>query len=218
MKKLLIIVSLISSMAVSAQDNLRLGVHFDPIIGWFSPKVRTIDRDGMRPGFTGGLLLEAYFHDNYAFATGISIGMQGGNLVYSDSVSVITGEEDRIWITPGTTVAYNLSYVTLPVSVKMKTNEIGYMTYFAQLGLTPQINTGSRASSSDENLKKDYVSKEINLVNLSFFFGAGIEYGIGGQTAITAGLFFHNGITDILSSNGYKATLNFVTIRMGVMF
>jgi len=103
MKKLLMVVSLMSSMALSAQDHLRLGVHFDPVISWFSPKVRTIERDGMRPGFTGGLMLEAYFHDNYAFATGISIGMQGGNLAYDDSVSVIAGEDDRIWITPGGT-------------------------------------------------------------------------------------------------------------------
>jgi len=218
MKKLLIFVLLVNTLGMYAQKNLRLGVHLDPVITWFSPKNRTIERDGMRPGFTGGLLLEAYFHDNYAFATGLSIGVQGGNLTYRDSVSIITGENDRVWVTPGTTVAYNLSYITIPVSIKMKTNEIGYITYFAQLGFTPQINTGSRANSSDETLNKDFVSKEINLVNLSFFFGAGIEYGIGGQTAFTAGLFFHNGITDVLSSNNYRAKLNFLTIRLGIIF
>ena len=63
----------------------------------------------------------------------------------------------------------------------MKTNEIGYFTYFAELGFNQHINVGSRASSTGSGLSKDLVSKEINLFNMSYFFGGGVEYNIGGQ-------------------------------------
>lgn len=201
-----------------AQHAVRLGVNMDPIITWLSPKNDNLERDGMRLGITGGLMVEAYFHDNYAFASGISLGLQGGNLIYEDSVTIITENDDPVILTPGTSVAYKLSYITIPVSVKMKTNEIGYFTYFAQLGFIPQINVGSRANSVGKRLEKDNVGKEINLFKLSYFIGGGIEYGLGGQTALVIGIFYNNGFIDVLSNNDYKAINSFLTFRLGVMF
>ena len=217
MRKILIFILWMTSASLLAQE-IRLGVHMDPIITWFSPKNKDLNRDGIRPGIDGGLIVETYFHPNYAFATGLSIGILGGNLNYADSVTIKVGDHDEVMLDAGSTVAYNLSYITIPVSLKMKTNEIGYMTYFAQLGFKPQFNTGSRAKSTGKILNKDFVGREINLMNLSYFIGAGMEYGIGGQTAVTAGIFFQKGFMDVLSDNHYKANLNFLTIQLGVMF
>lgn len=218
MKKWILAILALFNVAAQAQSNLRLGAHFDPIVSWFSPKSSSIEKDGARPGYSGGLSAEYYFRPNYAFAGGLSLTSLGGNLLYRDETAITRGSGDDVVLEAGTTVAYTLSYLTIPATLKMKTNQIGFLTYFAQLGFYPQINIGSRAKSTDHQLQKDNVSAEINAVTLSYGFGGGIEYNIGGQTAIELGLFFNNGFADVLSKEKHRASLNFLTLRVGIMF
>jgi hypothetical protein len=142
----------------------------------------------------------------------------GGNVLYNDSVRISTGDRSSVWVPGGETVAYSLSYLSIPVGLKLKTNQIGYVTYFAELGFNQNINIGSRASSSGNGLNKDNVPKEVNLLNMSYFFGGGIEYNIGGNTSIVAGVLFHNGFVDVLSNNDHKAVMNYLAFRVGVLF
>ena len=218
MKKLIILLLLINISVVYGQSSLRLGVNIDPITSWLSPKTNRIDKDGARPGISGGLMVEYYFHENYGIVTGFNLGVQGGNILYNDTVKISTGDNTSVRVPAGVSVAYNLSYITIPIGLKLKTNEIGYFTYFAQLGFAPQINIGSRATSSGNGLNKDNVPKEINLLNMSYFFGGGVEYNIGGQTSLLAGIFFNNGFVDVLSNNNHKAVQNFLTLKLGVLF
>ncbi len=158
----------------------------------------------------GDLIVETYFKPNYAFVSGLSLTSLGGNLMYKDSASLSTSSGRQCNHSGNTTVAYNLNLSVLPVALKLKSNEIGYFTYYAQMGFTPQFNIGSRATSTDDLLNKDNVSEEINLFNLSYFFGGGIEYNIGGQTSLITGIFFNNGFIDVLSSSQHKAVLNYL--------
>jgi hypothetical protein len=203
--------------AISAQSKLRLGVNLDPMAAWLSPKTNRIEKDGAKPGFGGGLMMEYFFRDNYGFVTGLNLGINGGNLLYNDTTSIRT-EDGSVRLPAGSTVAYNLSYVTIPIGLKLKTNEIGYFTYFAELGFRQHINVGSRATSTGNNLNKDMVPKEVNLLNMSYYFGGGIEYNIGGQTSLLAALFFNNGFADVLSNNRHKAVANYLTLRIGILF
>jgi len=217
-KKLLILVILGYASCLSAQSPVRLGAHIDPIFSWFSPRTSQIEKDGARLGYTGGLMVEYYFAPNYAFVSGLNLTLLGGNLLYKEEVDITTGEGTHVMIPPQTTVAFNMNYLSIPLALKLKSNEIGFFTYFAELGFTPQVNIGSRASATGGDLHKDNVSKEINAFNVSFFFGGGIEYNIGGQTSLVGGIFFNNGFVDILSADRHTAQVNFVNIRLGVMF
>ncbi len=218
MKKALAVIIILASARISAQDDIRLGVTLDPLVGWFSPKSTNIEKDGGRPGINGGLVFEKYFGVNYALATGLTITTLGGNLLYKDSVVVTAGQGDDIMLTPGTTVAFNLSYLTIPLALKLKTNEIGYFSYFAELGILPRFNVSSKASSIGRKLSKDFIPKEINLLNLCYMFGGGVEYGIGGETSLTAGIFYSNSFTDVLSNNHYRANNNALSLRLGILF
>lgn len=219
MKKALLILLIVNtSFAVFGQSKLRLGVNLDPVATWLSPKTNRIDKDGARPGINGGLMVEYYFHPNYGLVTGFNLGVMGGNVLYNDSVRISTGDRSSLWVPGGETVAYSLSYLSIPVGLKLKTNQIGYVTYFAELGFNQNINIGSRASSSGNGLNKDNVPKEVNLLNMSYFFGGGIEYNIGGNTSIVAGVLFHNGFVDVLSNNDHKAVMNYLAFRVGVLF
>jgi len=203
---------------LSGQEGLRLGVNLDPMASWLSPKSNMIDNDGARPGISGGLMLEYYFHQNYGFATGLNIGALGGSLKYEEPVSIKTGDNTSVLLEEQSTVVFNLSYISVPLGLKLKTNEIGYFTYFAQLGFNQLINIGARASSTGNGLNKDNVPEETNLFNMTYYFGGGLEYNIGGQTSLVAGIIFNNGFIDVLSNNDHKAVSNFLTLRVGVLF
>jgi hypothetical protein len=217
-KKLFILAILCYSTALFAQSKVRLGAHIDPVFSWFSPRSSQIEKDGARLGYNGGLIVEYYFQPNYALVTGLNLTQLGGNLIYKEEVDISTGEGEHVVLPPNTSVAFNVNYLTIPMALKLRSNEIGYLTYFAELGFSPEVNIGSRATSDGGALNKDNVSKEINAFNVSFFFGGGIEKNIGGQTSLTGGIFFNNGFGDILSADDHKAALNFVNIRLGIMF
>jgi hypothetical protein len=217
-KKLFILVFVCYSSVLIAQPKVRLGAHVDPVFSWFSPKTSHIEKDGARLGYNGGLIVEYYFAPNYAFVSGLNLTQLGGNLLYNEEVDITTGEGDHVLLPPQTSVAFNVNYLTIPLALKLKSNEIGYFTYYAELGFSPQVNIGSKASSTGGALNKDNVSKEINAFNISFFFGGGIEYSLGGNTSLITGIFFNNGFTDILSADRHKAGFNYVNIRFGVMF
>jgi hypothetical protein len=217
-KKLLILLVIGYASSLFAQSPVRLGAHIDPIFSWFSPKSSEIEKDGARLGYNGGLIVEFYFAPNYAFVTGLNLTQLGGNLLFNEEVNISIDKSGSVLLPAGTTVAFNVNYLTVPMALKLKSNEIGYLTYYAELGLSPQVNIGSRASSTGSDLQKDNVAREINAFNVSFFFGGGIEKNIGGQTSLTAGIFFNNGFADVLSADKYQAQFNYVNIRLGIMF
>jgi len=217
-KKFLALLLLVNAPVVFAQPDIRWVADLDPIVTWFSPKTANLEKDGGRLGFNGGMSVEVYFKPNYAFLAGLSLTSLGGNLVYREEASVRVGDNKNVVLPRGTSVAYNISYLSFPAALKLRSNEIGEYTYYAQLGIIPQLNIGSRATSSGGLLKRDNLSKEISLFNLSVLFGGGIEYSLGGQTSLVTGIFFHNGFMDIFSSSKHNAGLNYFTFRVGMIF
>jgi hypothetical protein len=217
MKKIFPIALLFLTFGLAGQD-LRLGVNVDPVISWFSPDSKSLDKDGSKLGFSGGLMVEKYFQKNYAFATGINLSFTGGNLLYEDSARIAVDDDENVDLAPGTTVEYSLQYFSIPLTLKMKSNQIGYISYYALVGLVPQFNIKARASATGAALDKDNVSGEINLFNLPYCIGGGIEYSLGGTTALNLGIIFNNGFIDLLSNDKYKAGLNCFNLRLGIMF
>jgi hypothetical protein len=217
LKKILFIFLAASSTVLFAQSPVRLGAHFDPVISWFSTKSNDISKDGGRLGFNAGLIAEYYFAPNYALSSGFNLTRLGGDLLYKVPVNIST-DAGGVLLPANTTVAYNVTYLTIPLALKLKSNEIGYFSYYAEMGFTPQVDIGSKASSTGGALNKDNVADELSLFNLSYFFGGGVEYNIGGQTSLTFGLMYNNGFVDVLSNADYKANFNSLTIRLGIMF
>jgi hypothetical protein len=217
MKKYIISGLLLLCFIGGQGQDLRFGVFVEPQLSWLTPDAKNIDRDGFRIGINGGMIMDKYFAKNYAFTTGISISNIGGNLFYEDSLAIKTAEEEQV-MSPRTTVDYKLQYVSVPLGLKFRTNQIGYFTFFAQLGFTPQINIKARADASRDQLDRENISDEINLFNLSYFFGGGIEYSLGGNTELTGGIIFNNGFIDVLKSKNSRDTLSFLSLRFGIMF
>lgn len=204
------------SLQIRAQG-LKFGVFADPQITWFSPESRTVKSDGSTFGFCGGLIIDYYFAENYAIQSGIGIGNQGGKLSFEE-ISFMNVYDGVDTLAAGTTVEYNLNYLTVPFGLKLKTNQIGYFSYYARIGMTNQFRMKARGTSTDGTLNKDSIEKEIGIYNLAYHFGAGIEYAIGEDTAFTFGVIFHNGFLDVTKSENAKVNSRVLSLRAGVIF
>ncbi len=119
---------------------------------------------------------------------------------------------------PNSSMIYRLQYLTIPLSLKLNSNEIGYVSFFAHVGVNNHISVGKSANVPSTDSSKVGIPEEINIFSMSYFFGGGCEYSLGGNTTLLAGLYFTSGFWDITSSDDYRATLNAVSLRIGIRF
>lgn len=227
MKKVFATICLLSLSAtwVQAQDHaVRFGIKASPNLGFMSPNTKELKNDGTRFGYTFGLMGDFAIGStgNYAFATGLYLNNVGGQVTLpAKDVNL----EHKM----------RYQYVELPITLKLKTNEIGYMTYYGQVGFGAAFNvaakadldiydaaTGTKITSKDNDFMKN-----TNLFKASLVVGAGFEYNFSGNTALQVGITYNNGFTNIF--NGYKATTdgdlkslsakqNYFELSLGVFF
>ncbi len=204
-----------------SQSETSLSIAVDPHISWFKNDNRDIDTKGVKPGISYGLIIDKFFGEKYAFSTGLFITHLGGKLSYSDTV-LIAGSVDTVIVPAGTVLTYNLQYLSIPVALKLKTVEIGYKTFYVELGLKAMVRINSKASAPDNLLVKDNISDETALFNLAYFFGGGMEFSVGGNTSIIGGLFYTNTFLDITKDLHQKPKdylrASIMSFRIGVLF
>ncbi len=215
-KYLFILILALISMRSFSQDT-RFTVFVDPKLSWMSSDLKAVENNGSKLGVNIGLNMDNFFAQNYAFMTGISIDNTGGNLVFDDDKPLQTnGGNDTV--PAGNSIAYKLQYINIPLGLKLKTNEIGYLTFFTHLGINGGINIKATAEVNDFELDNENISDEIRLFNLGYFIGAGVEYSIGGNSAVVLGLTYTNGFIDITDDSDSKVTLSNFAIRIGILF
>lgn len=209
---------------VNAQQKITLGIHADPIISWFGSDNSTVRNEGARPGFNFGINLNKYFGENYSFSTGINLITAGGRLISSDTTRLqLENYNDGIAkVSPGEAMVYKVQYLSIPLGIKMQTNQIGYVTFFTDLGFDPKVVIGGKADVPALDIKGEKALSELRVFNLSYHIIAGIEYSVGGNTAFVVGLGFDNNFLDItkdLNSQPVdKITHRLLSFRLGINF
>lgn len=201
-----------------AQDQkFHFGLKVLPSMAWIKPDAKEITRDGSRLGFGYGIQTEIRFQENYSFATGLQIQYRGGNLKYTDELTLPAGVNNEFDI--------KLQYVEIPLTLKMLTNPFGKIRVYGQFGVSPGYLI--RAESSNEiNGDNDFMDYA-NDFNMNMIIGSGIEYTISGTTVAFAGIEFNNGFLNVfdkkfsegLSSDAkIKGVSNYLGIHAGVLF
>jgi Outer membrane protein beta-barrel domain len=221
-KLLLILLLTISPLyIIHAQQRIGFGIHADPSVNWFSTDISQVRYNGARAGFNFGLTYNKYFAPNYSFSTGISLMRTGGRLVSSDTTTM-EFSNSRLKVLPGNPVEYKIQYLVIPIGLKLQTNQIGYLTFFSDLGLDPKIAISRKADIPSLNISGENANNEINLFNLSYHITAGIEYSLGGSTALVLGLNFDNNFLDATTDNGNprtdKVSQKILSFRFGINF
>ncbi len=145
----------------------------------------------------------------------------GGRLVSSDT-TVLEFSNSKVKLLPGNPVVYKIQYLVVPVGLKLQTNQIGYVRYFTDLGLDPKIVVSRKADIPSQNITDEDASNELRIFNLSYHVAAGIEYSMGGSTALVFGLYFDNNFLDITKENGSqhadKVSHKILSFRFGINF
>lgn len=197
--------------SLTAQTTFQLGLHFSPSVNWIKPDIQEVEHGGTKIGFSGGLVGDFNISENYSFSTGISIVNTGGRLTNSFTIS----DTSKSTITDYTNERdFTLKYLEIPLKLKLKTNQIGYLTYFGQFGFGLGFNYDAAAdieTSPDEpegSAKLDGVDvdykDEINLMRLALIVGLGAEYNLSGSTSLIIGVTFNNGFTNIFNKKAFK--------------
>lgn len=204
--------------------DLVIGVHADPVISWFGSDIDSVTNDGARSGFNFGITVYRFFGSNYALSTGLNLMSAGGRLVTSnETIFDITSGIDPL-VPANSAITYKIQYLTIPIGLKLQTNQIGYITYFTDLGLDPKVVVNSKADIGE--LKNQKAPGELKTFNVGYHVMVGIEYGIGGNTAVVLGLGFENNFADITkdyTQNPFnqprdKISHRIISIRLGVNF
>ena len=227
MKKILFLaVTLVGTVVALNAQNYKLGAFIEPSVSWYDVESRDVVSEGSFGNFSGGISVDYFFGDNYAFATGLALGTNKGSLQYKESF-VLRAYDDIAEVPGGATVNYKVNTLTVPMGLKLKTNEIGYLTYFVDLGLTANINMGTKASvdslvtfageQNPESINDARINKEIIPVSLAYHMGAGLEYGLSESTALFVGIYYRNFFTT-LTKNLDNTYPKIVAFRVGVLF
>jgi hypothetical protein len=219
MKRILLIITFLGTLfSLSAQSTrLKFNVEVDPQFTWFRSDEVTVEPDGSIIHMHAGLNMDFYFAEKYAFVLGVGINNLGGNLLYADSTE-FNSKGESLWIEPGQSVKLNLQYIDIPIGLKLKTDEMGYATYFLQLGFNPMINLNAKMSSEEASFEKEDIKESIITFCLGYHVGLGIEYNLGGSTSVIGGIRWSSGLTDVTDNDRVNLNLNSISLHLGVLF
>jgi len=206
------------------QPFINFSIHFDPLISWFSTDSYDTRSDGVVPGFNFGISYNKYFGPNYSFSSGINIINAGGRVINRETTrfEFKNYNSSIITVQPGEEITYRITYLSIPLGLKLQTNQIGYGRFFTDVGLDPKIVVGGRADIPSENIKGGNASQELNLFNLSFHIMAGMEYPLSGNNSFIVGIGFDKNLFDITRDNGDQpsnvVTQKLLSFRIGMTF
>lgn len=227
MKKIIsfIIAALVAAPLVAQSQQWKIALHFDPNISWVKPDSKHLSAGKNKLNFGFGVSIDKMFTDNYAIGTGFNIVNTGGQLTYfqerktSDNKLKTIAELER---------TYSLQYAEIPITLKLRTNEIGYITYWAQVGVGLGINIKAKSDDDvdykkiaidssgvtvrwddatdepDEDIEDEDIGDDIGIFRTSLIIGGGIEYNLSGDASIVAGVIFNNAFSNILKGSGVE--------------
>lgn len=247
MKKLITLLCCVGlCVSVSAQEDIRFGFQMSPSFSWMSTSVNHINSSGTNLGLKLGLIGEYYFRENYAVTSGIGFHFNaGGTLLHenegfywrnSDIPTSILN--DSLAFEANTKFKYGIQYLEIPLGLKLRTREFGYMRYFLHplitMGFKSQARGQIEGIGIDDADEKYNIRKEVNGINLSWGLGGGLEYTISSSTSLVGGLYFQNGFADVtddkrgqyydmndnnlLKAEKSKGVVRSITFHLGIMF
>jgi opacity protein-like surface antigen len=214
MKKplLALLATTLLTINVKAQDEkkFRLGLEICPNMAWLKSDVKGFKNDGSPVGFRFGLLGDFRLggDKNYYFSTGVFMNSLKGK----SKLSIV----DSTGAAGSATLESKFQYVELPLSIKLKTDEIGYITYFGQIGFDTGLQVQAKARVGDGDFED--VSDHANIIRVALLVGGGLEYNFSGGTSALLGLKYSNAFTSVNDGDGDDVRLHYFEITVGALF
>lgn len=213
----------------------RMGLSFSGVVSWFgtSGSPDFVDGDGTRINIAYGLHTDFGLgtNHNYYFSTGIFALNTGGTLQY-------TYRNPDTGIQSERTIDYRFNYINIPLTMMLRTNEVGYVVYYARVGLDNGFEFKSVYNSKDKMPDGSTVSREDEdspnfgtLYRAGLHIEAGAEINLTGTTNLFFGLEWNNGLNNVMSKDAkgvnpddpanlkrINANTNLIKLNVGVYF
>jgi hypothetical protein len=128
-------------------------------------------------------------------------------------------------VNAGDEMIYNLRYLNVPLGVRLQTNQVGYLTYFTDMGFDIRMllkSTVDLPISSDGPITDENAKNEVYGMNAGWHFTFGVEYELGIEISIIAGLGYDQDFFDVTkdlqNQPEDRSGLRMVRFRLGVKF
>lgn len=200
--------------------NFRFGLIASPSLNWYKPEdAKKFSNAGIKAGFAWGLQMEFRLNKVASLVTGLQVNYDRGNLNFLDTASFYYDTQEEAYVSneDSSAIAYKLNnrvyktnYVMLPLYLKMKTGEIGMMTYYGEFGLMSSIRLKSKttddvtqytAGNPKSTLQDIDNTKDMNLFRFQLHIGGGFEYNLAGTTSMFVGVAFNYGFSNVFQKD-----------------
>ena len=203
---------------------VKFGLYGQGSLCWLTPEEQKLySRGDFGLGFGWGLDTEINLKNNTSLRTGLNLSTFTAGINYYDSDLSLKHEtfylldatenfvswddgllnDSNKYIYQLYNRKYTVNYVNIPFVLKLKTNEIGYLTYFGEFGATIGLKTKSTVEDdsklftwdstastlsalepSTRSIDNINIDKGTQTVRLGLTIGAGAEYSLSGNTAL----------------------------------
>ncbi|MGI4738564.1 MAG: porin family protein [Janthinobacterium lividum] len=200
MKKLLLTLAALA-VAPAAFAQVEIGLKVSPSIVYLrpdSPANTSFTSEKAKLSFGGGIFMDYFFGENYAFNTGLFLTGKGGTIGYNDRATTAGGPT-------GVRVEQKIAmqYLELPLTVKLFTNEVAPATrvYFqvgGSVAVPVQVRINGEKYYTDpyDNNNQTKAGQHVLDIDANIIGGAGVEYQLGQSTKLLAGISYHHGLVD----------------------
>lgn len=236
------------SSGIPLEKSVRFGFKVTPNINWVRILEGRMENNGNSLGISYGIMADFNIGDNssYWLGTELIITNMPGKIAAIDTLYNTASLSSGVPYS-NAEFDYKLQYIQLPVTLKLKTGEIGNLRWWGQFGLSPGIliqnkvttnttepfykpGTNSHSPNSENNDPLDFEGitdgnevkgrfiDDVRFYRLGLVLGAGVEFSISGNTSAILGLRFDNGFTDLFGDKAVKGRNNYLGIQAGVFF
>ncbi|MCW3462878.1 porin family protein [Chitinophaga nivalis] len=227
MKRILVLLAMfgVGHAAIAQQGyhglnrKVRLGFTISPMISMLKPQESGVNRNSSKAGLNFGLMADFNLNESgsYALASGFQVVLGGSKLKYDAGKGLNDYKANP--------AEYNmkLTYIEIPLALKLKTNTEGEINYWGQFGTYINFPVSGRAGITTLNETHDRVNilSDMNRVNVGLLLGAGIEYPLGETLRGLVGITYQNGFVDVTRNkkwNDGRINMNSLALRLGVYF
>jgi hypothetical protein len=198
MKKIFLTVAALA-LAPAAFAQVEIGLKVSPSIAYLrpdSPAGTSFASEKSKLSFGGGVFMDYFFGENYAFNTGLFLTGKGGTISYNDRT---VGGATNVRVEQ----KIAMQYLEVPLTIKLFTNEVAPDTrvYFQVGGsvavpVQVRINGDKYYNDPYDNNNQTKAGKHVLDIDANIIGGAGVEYQLGQSTKLLAGLSYHHGLID----------------------
>ncbi len=217
MKRIVFLLAIISGFTHIQAQGFNIGVYTEPQVAWLTSDEGSVIPSGSVINLNTGLEFDFFFMRNYAFTVALNLNNQGGKMHYTDSVQ-FTQTNTTLEVPPNNILKHNFQYVGVPIGLKLKTEEMGYTTFYIHGGLNPLFNTRATTSSEDLGFVRENIKPETNSFSMNYFAEIGVEYRLAGNTAVVGGIKWSAGFNDVTKNDFANNNLNSIALHLGILF